>query len=196
MNLTAQAKTALVVDFDKAHEIKGVINGRNSPDAVSYLEVKRDMKEDAYLIIDSPGGSVLSGFKILRAMNEVKATGNKVVCVVRGMAISMAFAILSNCDVKLADKHSVVMFHNVRMFLQFYTLRAVDAKRLYESLTRFDTHLAELIAPELGLDYTKYKKLCDEEILYTTTAFNKEFPKFRLKLYDAIKRKEETNENK
>ena len=177
----ASQKTAIIKPNETGYVV-GVVNHRMSKRIVSYLNKRRDAKQDAFLVIDSNGGSVTAGLRILRAMDEVKSLTTRVHCAVRGHAISMAFAILSNCDTRIADKHSILMFHNVRLFLQFYTLRAVDAKRLYENLERFDTHLASLIAPVLGIDLKKYKKLADNEILYSTTAFKKEFPKFDLRI--------------
>jgi len=174
----------IVIKPSETGYVKGVITSQSSKKIIRYLNERRDAKKNAFLVIDSNGGSVVAGLRILRAMDEVKSETTRVHCAVKGHAISMAFAILSNCDVKVADPHSVLMFHNVRLFLQFYVLRAVDAKRLFENLERFDTHLAALIAPVLGIDLKKYKKLADDEILYSTTAFNKEFPKFNLRIYN------------
>ena len=68
-----------------------------------------DDKEPIVLIIDSPGGSVFSGEKILSAMESVKSDVYTV-CV--GMCASMAAIIHQYGTKRLATDRSVLMFHD------------------------------------------------------------------------------------
>ena len=103
-----------------------------------------------YVYIDSPGGSVIDGFKIIEA---IKGEKNRQVICVANVAASMAFSILQACPVRYVTEHGIIMQHvgsygvrgqspnNVSMvnFLErvFKKLSADDAKRLGLSLTSF-----------------------------------------------------------
>lgn len=66
------------------------------------------------LVIDSPGGSVTAGKEELDALLEEKTrTHEKLVCVVTGAAMSMAFNILTRCDVRLAVPGAAFLFHDI-----------------------------------------------------------------------------------
>ena len=62
------------------------------------------------IVIDSPGGSVLSGQRIIDEMIKEQAEGQKFVCEVQENAHSMAFNILTHCDKRFMSEegHSVV----------------------------------------------------------------------------------------
>lgn len=60
------------------------------------------------MVINSPGGSVLDGWRLARAMEDSPAP---VVCVVDGWAASMGFYLLQSCDVRLMTKRSMLMAH-------------------------------------------------------------------------------------
>lgn len=62
-----------------------------------------------FIILDSPGGSVLAGAKIL---DYIKASKAPIHCVVDNFAASMAAMILENCDKRYASPSSIIMFHN------------------------------------------------------------------------------------
>lgn len=60
-----------------------------------------------YLFIDSPGGSIFSGLKLVEA---IKASDKTVVCIAN-TAISMAFIIFQACDERLIVPDAVLMQH-------------------------------------------------------------------------------------
>jgi ATP-dependent protease ClpP protease subunit len=70
-------------------------------------------KDDRIVIeIDSPGGEVEYGFKLVKAIERYPG---KVVCVVDGEADSMASYIFVSCDVRAMTKRSVMMIHQPGM---------------------------------------------------------------------------------
>ena len=73
---------ASVLNYDstKTLELKGIVNARMSSAASIYLKDIAKKRGNAYLIIDSQGGSVTAGLNILRGMDQVKASGGKVIC--------------------------------------------------------------------------------------------------------------------
>ena len=68
-----------------------------------------DSKEPIVILIDSPGGSVFSGEKILSAMEAVKS---EIYTVCVGMCASMAAIIHQYGTKRLATDRSVLMFHD------------------------------------------------------------------------------------
>jgi len=61
---------------------------------------------------NSPGGEVLSGFELAKAIEDSIIP---VVCVVDGQADSMAFYILQSCHVRLMTRRSMLMVHKARI---------------------------------------------------------------------------------
>ncbi len=65
------------------------------------------------VLIDSPGGFFSVGKQMLQYFEKEQKRGNSVVCVVTGQAVSMAFNLLSLCDVRLAVPTARFMFHAI-----------------------------------------------------------------------------------
>ncbi len=60
-----------------------------------------------YLFVDSPGGSIFAGLKLIDA---IKSTDKNIVCIAN-TAISMAFVILQACDERVIVDNAVLMQH-------------------------------------------------------------------------------------
>jgi len=97
----------LEIDETRTVEIKGVIQGYSANKVIEQLEALDDGKP-ILIRIDSPGGEIFSGVRILKAMDEVKSP---ITCYVSGMAASMAAVIATACPVLFVDKLSMSMFH-------------------------------------------------------------------------------------
>lgn len=70
-------------------------------------------KDDRIVIeINSPGGEVDPGFKLVKALENYPA---KVVCIVDGEADSMASYVFVACDVRAMTKRSIIMIHQPGM---------------------------------------------------------------------------------
>lgn len=69
------------------------------------------------LVINSPGGYVSIGFRIITVMKHIKSQGTKIRCFVPGMAASMAFQILLHCSERHVLDLSQLLFHRVRVFI-------------------------------------------------------------------------------
>lgn len=93
----------------------GAIDDESLESATAQLDRKPAV---AYLLIDSPGGSVFAGFRFIDAMREAQAAGTRIVCTVKdkGMAASMAAVILSVCDERYMGKQSALMFHTASLY--------------------------------------------------------------------------------
>lgn len=103
---TAQAKTTYL-------RISDEINDESVTPIIDGLENAPHAKGDAVVIeIDSPGGEVEAGFKLVKAIEHYPA---KVICVVDGEADSMASYIFVACDVRAMTRRSILMIHQPGM---------------------------------------------------------------------------------
>lgn len=115
------------------------------------------------LIINSPGGEVITGYRFINMMEAVKATGTKIRCFVPEVAASMAFQILTRCDERYALSRSFLLWHRVRVVLGGFMGTVVTAP-VANSLARDLQAVDDLILSEcrkaLGKD------MDDRDIVY------------------------------
>jgi ATP-dependent Clp protease protease subunit len=80
-----------------------------SSESVSKLidQIFRIPATTIYMYIDSPGGDIISGMKL---MDTMKASGKHFVCIANAAA-SMAFSILQACDERLVTEPAILMQH-------------------------------------------------------------------------------------
>jgi len=132
------------------------------PAAMSFLkEMLMTMKipGDRVIIIDSPGGVVEIGEKIVQAMEIEKSMGVREICVVRGRADSMAFNILSHCDVRLATPGSALMFHDVffeQLDCQKIKCNPSNLREAADELDRVNLPFRLVNAKSLGMTLKEY----------------------------------------
>ncbi len=82
------------------------------------LEMLHGLNHDSItLYINSNGGSVTDGISIIRVIEKIQGEGGKVIGVVRGQALSMAFLILEACAERRMGKLDLLMAHGITTFL-------------------------------------------------------------------------------
>jgi len=135
--------------------IGDAINGSYFADEMRYLAMtcgKITMR------INSEGGSVLEGYTILDAMNEIKEGG---VCEIAtrnvGMAASMASVILCNGTkgMRMADNYSITMIHNASGDTKDNVLNAINSsiQTIYSNNTNMNGDIASnLMSKETFMD--------------------------------------------
>lgn len=118
--------------------IGDVVNGAGFAAEMRYLS---EMCNEINMRINSEGGSVLEGYTILDAMNEVNASGKcKVNTHNSGMAASMASVILCNGVNRTADNYAITMIHNAGGDTSDKVLNAINAsiQTIYKDRTRLN----------------------------------------------------------
>jgi ATP-dependent protease ClpP protease subunit len=100
--------------------------------------VRRFPEKELTLYINSPGGSIYSGFVAMDAIREAEAAGNPVTVKITGMAASMAGVIAQAASKRLIGKHSELMLHTVSNFQfgSFKTFDVQDQAKFMERLTK------------------------------------------------------------
>jgi hypothetical protein len=116
-------------------------------------------KKPISLVINSPGGSVVTGFWFLNKMEAVRKKGVKINCFVPDLAASMAFQILVHCDRRVILSKALLLWHPVRTGTD-EPITAELAKELRATLLPLDAviykELKRMMFPDQRGSYTFY----------------------------------------
>lgn len=126
----------LVAASSRAEEFSShrVVHINGDINYTSGLQITKEMMADSYepgpvlVFIDSNGGFTEVGKQIILLMEAMKSQGDTFICMVTGGAHSMAFNILTHCDIRTAVKTAKFLVHKTRFTL--YAGRYVTAKQL------------------------------------------------------------------
>ena len=88
--------------------LKGEVNSKMATDFIYELN-KRTNKSDIYVFLNTNGGSVEEGMKIISEINKYGSS-----CIVE-KAYSMGFAILQNCKERYILPHGSIMQHQISL---------------------------------------------------------------------------------
>lgn len=131
-------------------------NGRIDDDSAAAAEHIIDLANESgveaiLMVVDSGGGDINAGYKLLRA---IEGSQVPVYCVVDGEAASMASALLQVCKVRLITERSRIMIH--QGFLQLggdgASLHPDDLLNLSNSIHATNRGFITLIAHRLCMD--------------------------------------------
>lgn len=133
---------------DRCIPLNGVITSKtadNIADRISYFN-NRDAEAPIFIVIDDcPGGSVMAGYKIIKAMHGSKAP---VYTVVKSFAASMAACITTISKKSFAYPNAVILHHQLSAgVMGNLTQHRENVKELEEWWRR----LAEPVATKMGL---------------------------------------------
>lgn len=114
--LSSVAHSGPIVEKTKALVITGVIaQGNILPVGKELLDRANRGETEVQLIINSPGGEVVTGFLFLNLMKAAQAKGLRVTCFVPTIAASMAYQILLNCDERHTLNKAFLLWHRARV---------------------------------------------------------------------------------
>ncbi len=155
--------------------IDGVIaNGNVLKLAAPMLRMASDGSGDPIdLVINSPGGDVVTGFLFINIMEQAKQQGSIIRCFVPGIAASMAFQVLLHCSERYTLDHAFLLWHGVRVTLgggfmsEGVTLTAAEAYKAANDMRRLDKHILAELNAELGIDEKLVKYHFSNETLHT-----------------------------
>ena len=145
---------------DRIIILSGEINDNTASIVVSELLYLDSLgHDDIYLYINSPGGSVTSGFAIYDTMNFIKSDVRTIVV---GMAASMGAFLLSSGTKgkRCALKNAEVMIHQVLGGAQG---QATDIKIQAEHILKIKKKLNHILAYNTGQPINKVIKDCERD---------------------------------
>lgn len=158
------AKSTPKLDAKRTIFIDDVIMPQNSFPLIKVLQgfaaaaEAHTNTEPVTIVIDSPGGSALVGGLLLTEMENLKALGVTINCIVPGMAASMGFWMFAHCSKRFVLSHAQLLFHRGRVVTGKTPLTAPILESLAKDLYNLDN---QQIA-----DFEKYMPMDREVMLY------------------------------
>ena len=113
-----------------------------------------------YVYIDSIGGSVEVGNKLINQFNYYSKIGKSIECIAKN-AFSMAFQIFQNCDKRYILSSSVIMQHQVS--LQNIKGPLINTMNYLKMIQSMSDDLDKKSAKKINIPYDEYKKLIQND---------------------------------
>ena len=154
-NPLKEDNTTLVIS-DRRIALNGVISeemANRITYKVNYFNNK-DPKKPIFIVIDSsPGGSVMAGYLIIKAIESSKAP---VYVVLKSFAASMAAIIVSTADKSFAYSHATMLHHQPSIFLQGSS-NLTEQKENYKQLEKWWKYIAKPVADKMGISLEEFQ---------------------------------------
>lgn len=122
-----------------------------------------EQDNDFYIYINSNGGDVESGMKIIKMMKYLQSENIKIKCIAK-KAFSMAFHIYQRCDERLYMSSSILMQHEVTIYI------GGNIEESQQLLTKYSKLSDEIITYEsnkLNIDKDEYIRNLKKEIWFS-----------------------------
>lgn len=151
-------KDGTLVISDRRITLNGAIVSRTADHVSTRLNYfnNKDTKLPIFIVIDSsPGGSVMSGYRILKAMEGSRAP---IYVVVKSFAASMAATIATLAERSYAYPNAVILHHQMSSTLMFANLNITEQKEMYEESQKWWARLAGPVAKKMGVSTDEFIK--------------------------------------
>lgn len=151
--------TTLDVPASRGIPMYGEVTAQSVGQVLFMLnKMQSDSSEPIYLVIDSPGGSVIDGFKLITAMENSTAPIHTVCA---GICASMAAVTFEYGVKRYAQDRSILMFHEAALGAQGYINNvAAQINFLHEYVIKSD----KVIAKRVGMPYDKFDLLVKDNL--------------------------------
>jgi ATP-dependent protease ClpP protease subunit len=170
-NTMAAKITGMLHSFqtNKVITIAGPIDPAMEASVKIQMAATANLPGPRLVLIFSPGGYVDSGYRIIELLKrESQATHQKLVCAVVGAAHSMAFNILTQCDVRLATSQSTMVVHRVAMGGDApVRMTARNLRILAHGMDKIDEVNDAINAKAMHLSMEEYGRNADAERRWT-----------------------------
>jgi ATP-dependent Clp protease protease subunit len=147
-----------LVISDRRIPLHGLIGSNTADQITSRIEYwnNKDRKLPIFIVIDDcPGGSVMAGYRILKAM---EASDAPIHVVVKSFAASMAACITTLAKESYAFENSVILHHQVSNQIMGAKLNLTQQREFYEETTRWWDRLATPVATKMGITTDEFIK--------------------------------------
>lgn len=131
------------------------LNGMITPETATFVTSRidfwnnRDKELPIFIVIDyCPGGSVMAGYQILKAMESSSAP---IHVVVKSFAASMAACITTLAEESYAYPNAVILHHQISSQIILAQLNLTEQKEFYEESQRWWVRLAAPVAEKMGI---------------------------------------------
>ena len=151
-------KDGTLVISDRRIAFNGAVTSKSADhicDRIHYYNNK-DKKLPIFIVIDySPGGSVMAGYRILKAMEGSDAP---IHVVVKSFAASMAASITTLAEESYAYPNAIILHHQISSSYFFTTMNLTQQKESFEDSKKWWDKLAAPIAKKMGISTDEFIK--------------------------------------
>lgn len=147
-----------LVISDRRIPLNGMIVGSTADFVTSRIHYwnNKDPKLPIFIVIDDcPGGSVMAGYRILKAMESSEAP---IHVVVKSFAASMAACITTLAEESYAYPNAVILHHQISSSLAFARLNLTQQREFFEESQRWWERLAKPVAEKMGVTTDEFIK--------------------------------------
>jgi ATP-dependent Clp protease protease subunit len=148
----------ILVVSDRRIPLNGMISGETADYITSRIDFwnNRDRELPIFIVIDDcPGGSVMSGYRILKAM---EASDAPIHVVVKSFAASMAACITTLAEESYAYPNALILHHQISSQIAFARLNLTQQKEFYQESERWWDRLAAPVAKKMGVTTDEFIK--------------------------------------
>lgn len=141
----------VLVVSDRRIPLNGMIVGATADYVTSRIDFwnNRDRELPIFIVIDDcPGGSVMAGYRILKAMD---ASDAPIHVVVKSFAASMAACITTLAEESYAYPNALILHHQISSQIAFARLNLTQQKEFFQESERWWDRLAAPVAKKMGL---------------------------------------------
>ena len=138
--------------------IRGEINAISASATLHELAQFRD-RDELYVFLDTPGGSVRSGVEIASFLKTLRNNGVKVSCIANN-AMSMGFVIMQECPNRYVMESSIMMQHQMSFGVK-------GAQRQVEEYIKFidnmSNHLDRMQSKRMGISLEHFREKTEHD---------------------------------
>lgn len=180
-------------DQDRLLYMYGPIGGRSALETASRVEkLSEDATRPIYIVINSPGGEVLTGLQIVSSMQLAKSRGVEIRCMVGMLAASMASIIYDECTERSAFRESLLLWHSIAMdigggFMSPGVRLTPDlAKSLAFSMDMLQQDIPARLQQHLGFDDETWHYLFDGQAFIPAGWLHSKYNPHYLRIVDDV----------
>lgn len=158
----------------KVARVEGIVDQDMEKRFIGDLFAHKREEGPLVILINSRGGRVDSGRRMLQALRSLNT--DPTICVVEGDAMSMAFNLLSFCNVRLATKGSLLLAHKSAIGGMIPFDIRFTAKLMRETaddMEKEDEPYRQQNAKMLGLTLEQYDVIADQEVMWSADSLVK-----------------------
>jgi ATP-dependent Clp protease protease subunit len=112
-----------------------------------------NITKDLMIYINSPGGSVTEGEKIINQIEFYKKNEYKVNCIALN-AFSMAFYVFQSCDTRYITNISKLMSH--KMILSMFGVQLQNLLNYLDMVKKIDDRLTNMVCNKINMPVSEY----------------------------------------
>jgi ATP-dependent Clp protease protease subunit len=143
----------ILLEKDKYIPLIGNIDEELTNEFIKKISVISQNSKDLIVYINSPGGSVTSGEKIINQLEFYKKNDYKINCIALN-AFSMAFYIFQSCDTRYITNISKLMSH--KMILSMFGVQLQNLLNYLDMVKKIDDRLINMVCNKINMSIEEY----------------------------------------